>query len=124
MPTLSLSRSMQGHVSFVLFLFTIHLAISHYCDLFQCLGLNLAYNEVSFFLTVLLPKFRLHLAPEYQPEGSAPRAEWKKDDDKQMGRVRFERIWPLSSVTMYVKVRSYLIDNSARRINSGVLILQ
>ncbi|PVG01461.1 cytochrome P450, partial [Serendipita vermifera] len=35
-----------------------------------CIGLNLAYNEASFMLTVLLSKFRFHFAPEYQPQGS------------------------------------------------------
>lgn len=70
-----------------------------------CLGLNLAYNQVSFLLALIVPRFKFHLAPEYQPLGSAPLPEWQEEipNVKQMKRVKEERIWPLSSITLYSK---------------------
>lgn len=47
---------------------------------------------------------RFDLAPDAQPEGSLPPPRWK--DGK--GRQAIERIWPASSVTAFVKVRSLI----------------
>ena len=67
-----------------------------------CVGQNFAYNEASFFLCILLSRFNFTLAPEYQPEGSRPLEEWK-NVRSELGRVKDEELWPLSSMTMYVK---------------------
>ena len=44
----------------------------------------------------------LELAPDAQPDGTLPPAEWATS---KIGRERFERIRPVSSLTMSVKVR-------------------
>ena len=68
----------------------------------QCLGQNFAYNEMSFFLIRLLQKFSgFQLASDAQPAESQPPARWQGGK----GRQAYERIWPASSVTAYVKVR-------------------
>lgn len=67
----------------------------------QCIGQNYAYNEASYFLVRLLQRFdTFTLAPEYQPEGSAPPHVWKS----RKGRQMYERIWPAAALTLYVKV--------------------
>ena len=43
----------------------------------------------------------LELAPDAQPDGTLPPAEWATS---KIGRERFERIRPVSSLTMSVKV--------------------
>lgn len=65
-----------------------------------CLGQNFAYNEASFFLVRLLQQFdTFTLAPDYQPEGSAPPTSWKE----KQGRQRIEKCWPAAALTLFVK---------------------
>ncbi|KAJ8515461.1 hypothetical protein ONZ45_g7112 [Pleurotus djamor] len=65
-----------------------------------CLGQEYAYNEASYILVRLLQQFdTFTLAPEMQPEGSLPPGEWKN----RSGRQAFERVWPGSAMTLYVK---------------------
>ncbi|KAJ4000449.1 cytochrome P450 [Lentinula boryana] len=66
-----------------------------------CLGQNFALNEASYFLVLLLQRFKsFELAEDSMPEGSSPPLHWKK---RRSGRQRYERIWPKSSVTTFVK---------------------
>ncbi|KAG9004393.1 hypothetical protein FRB94_002411 [Tulasnella sp. JGI-2019a] len=66
-----------------------------------CLGQQFAYNEISFFLIRFLQRFwKVELAPDGQPMGSLPPAEWKEDVGT---RKPIEKIWPKSHVTMYCK---------------------
>ncbi|KAJ7487238.1 cytochrome P450 monooxygenase CYP63 [Mycena galericulata] len=65
-----------------------------------CLGQNYAYNEASYFLVRLLQEFdTFTLAPEFQPAGSLPPAEWKS----RKGRQAVEKIWPAAALTLYIK---------------------
>ncbi|KAH9927640.1 cytochrome P450 [Fomitopsis serialis] len=65
-----------------------------------CIGQNYALNEASLFLTRLLQRFdTFTLAPEAQPAGSLPPSEWKQGK----GRETFEKLWPNSALTSYVK---------------------
>ncbi|KAH7107826.1 cytochrome P450 monooxygenase pc-3 [Auriculariales sp. MPI-PUGE-AT-0066] len=66
-----------------------------------CLGQQFAYAETSFMLVRMMQKVAsLELAPDAQPEGSLPPAEWASS---KIGRERFERIRPVSTLTMSVK---------------------
>ncbi|KAJ6602667.1 cytochrome P450 monooxygenase CYP63 [Mycena vulgaris] len=65
-----------------------------------CIGQNYAYNEASYFLVRLLQEFdTFTLAPEFQPAGSLPPAEWKD----RKGRQVVEKIWPAAALTLYIK---------------------
>ncbi|PFH47049.1 hypothetical protein AMATHDRAFT_77386 [Amanita thiersii Skay4041] len=65
-----------------------------------CIGQNYAYNELTYFLVRLLQQFQsFSLTPELQPVGSLPPSEWKE----RKGRQVFEKIWPSSALTLYVK---------------------
>ncbi|KAJ3969298.1 cytochrome P450 [Lentinula raphanica] len=66
-----------------------------------CLGQNFALNEASYFLVLLLQRFKsFELAEDSMPEGSSPPLHWRQ---RKSGRQRYERIWPKSSVTTFVK---------------------
>jgi len=58
---------------------------------------------MTYFLVRLLQRFdRFELAPDCQPEGSCPPAEWRGEGKK--GRQRCEDIWPAAALTLFVKV--------------------
>ncbi|EIM90846.1 cytochrome P450 [Stereum hirsutum FP-91666 SS1] len=68
-----------------------------------CLGQNLAYNEVSYFLIRLLQRFEsFELAEDAMPAESMPPPDWKLGDKKRMGRRAIERVWPKTRVTTYI----------------------
>jgi cytochrome P450 len=70
----------------------------------QCLGQNYAYAKASYFLVRLLQRFdSFALATDVQAPGSLPPPEWKS----RKGRQRIERVWPASSLTLFVKVRVF-----------------
>ncbi|TFY81270.1 hypothetical protein EWM64_g2744 [Hericium alpestre] len=65
-----------------------------------CLGQNFAYNEMSFFLVRIMQRFeKFELAPDAQLPESIPPDRWKAGS----GRQAYEKIWPASSVTTYIK---------------------
>ncbi|KAI0076688.1 cytochrome P450 [Panus rudis PR-1116 ss-1] len=65
-----------------------------------CLGQNYARNEASFFLVRLLQQFdTFTLAPEFQPEGSLPPADWANG----RGRTAIEKLRPAFALTLFVK---------------------
>ncbi|KAI0791316.1 cytochrome P450 monooxygenase CYP63 [Abortiporus biennis] len=65
-----------------------------------CLGQNYARNEAMYFLCRLLQQYdSFTLAPEFQPKGSAPPAEWKNAKDRRA----IEKIHPLSVMTLFIK---------------------
>ncbi|KZT65711.1 cytochrome P450 [Daedalea quercina L-15889] len=65
-----------------------------------CIGQNYALNEASYFLVRFVQRFDTYtLAPEAQPAGSLPPPEWKQGK----GRETFEKLWPNSALTNYVK---------------------
>ena len=69
----------------------------------QCLGQNYARNEATYLLIRLLQGFdTFTLAPEAQPEGSLPPAQWKTG----VGREPMERISPAYALTLFVKART------------------
>ena len=75
----------------------------------QCIGQNYARNEASYFLVRLLQQFdTFTLAPEFQPEGSLPPADWKNGQ----GRKTIEQIRPAYALTLYVKVSLTSSDGS------------
>jgi len=56
---------------------------------------------MAYVLARLVQTFdHFSLASEFQPEGSLPPPEWKG----RPGRQAFEKIWPASALTLYVKV--------------------
>jgi hypothetical protein len=62
---------------------------------------QVAYDEASFLLIKLLQSFsEISLAPEAQPLDSVP--PWKNR----------EKVWFTSHVSMYFKVRSFLVLNA------------
>ncbi|OCH86634.1 cytochrome P450 monooxygenase CYP63 [Obba rivulosa] len=65
-----------------------------------CIGQEFAMNESMYFAIRLMQRFRAFcLAPEFQPAGSLPPAEWKGGS----GRQGVEKIWPATSLTMFSK---------------------
>jgi len=65
-----------------------------------CIGQNYALNEASCFIIRLMQQFdTFTLAPEAQPEGSLPPLHWKNGK----GRETFERLWPNSAMTCFIK---------------------
>lgn len=75
----------------------------------QCIGQNYALNEASFFLTRLVQRFdTFTLAPEAQPLGSLPPPEWKQGK----GRETYEKLWPNSALTSFVKVSTHTFFQS------------
>ena len=84
-----------------------------------CLGQNFALTDVSFLLCALLPRFKFTLAPDYQPEGTRPLEEWQ-NARSELGRVREEEVWPLSSLTMYVKGGLWMKVEKIMESNEGI----
>jgi len=76
---------------------------------------------VSFLLCVLLPRFRFTLAPEYQPEGSVPLKEWG-NVRSELGRIRDEKVWPVSKVTMCIKGGLWMKVESIAESDEGIFI--
>lgn len=69
--------------------------------LMQCIGQEFALNEAAFFVVRLLQRFKaLHLAPEFQPDGSLPPNDWRG----KPGRQSIEQIRPAINFTMHSKV--------------------
>ena len=69
----------------------------------QCLGRQLAYNQMGFVLVRLLQTFSsVELAPDCQPAGSLPLDDWKSAP----GRQSIEKVWPIAAIGTYVKAWS------------------
>ncbi|KAF8577258.1 cytochrome P450 [Ramaria rubella] len=68
-----------------------------------CLGQQFAYHEVSFFIVRMLQRFSdIQLAPEAQPPGSTPPAEWAQATSGSP-RKKLEKCFPQTHLTLYVK---------------------
>jgi len=74
----------------------------------QCAGQKMALNAAETYIVLLVQhmavhKIRLRLATEAQPETTRVPTRWKTDGD---GRARGGRedIWPISDITLTVKV--------------------
>ncbi|KZV94028.1 cytochrome P450 [Exidia glandulosa HHB12029] len=66
-----------------------------------CLGQQFAYAEASFIIIRLLQRVKsFELAPEAQPEGSLPPADWASST---IGRESIERCRPVSSLVLSIK---------------------
>lgn len=72
-------------------------------------------DEIAFFLIRFVQTFEhVELAPDAQPEGTLPPAEWREGDPKveagRSSRKVKERIWPKVDLVMYshVSLRIYM----------------